>query len=62
MTSGLRSIISVWLCRVSITVLRVMPAGNAVTVVKCVFFDMVKDLVVEKKMEKRGFLYGFKRQ
>ena len=41
MTKGFRSIISVWQWRVERTVSRDMPAGSAVTVVKCVRLDMV---------------------
>ena len=40
-TSGLRSIISVWEWRVSITVCLEMPAGSGVSVVKTVLFDIL---------------------
>ena len=40
-TRGFRSIISTWLCRVSRTVCRVIPAGRGVTVVKTVRLDIV---------------------
>lgn len=41
-TRGFKSIISVWLWRVSMTVSREMPAGRGVRVVKTVRFDILK--------------------
>ena len=40
-TRGFRSIISVWLRRVSITVARVIPGGRGVNVVNTVLFDIL---------------------